>query len=170
MTCERARLSSFRRATYISSGDKSAKIPEIYARPGSTAAIISACSLGKKRDGKKRTTRRRTRRRTRLEEGAPRKAGRIRLPQNTVDGIKPVVTGWEANVRSSSNQLRDRGMQHSINPSKAPLLRGDVMDIAMIATARFTSVRANCRRVKTLDPLVRLIYGIDGIVASRDEF
>jgi len=40
MTRERARLSSFRRATYISSGDKSAKIPEIYARPGSTAAII----------------------------------------------------------------------------------------------------------------------------------
>jgi len=44
MTCERARLSSFRRATYISSGDKSAKIPEIYARPGSTAAIIPACN------------------------------------------------------------------------------------------------------------------------------
>ncbi|KAL0111940.1 hypothetical protein PUN28_013272 [Cardiocondyla obscurior] len=42
MTCERAKLSSFRRATYISSGDKSAKIPEIYARPGSTAAIIPA--------------------------------------------------------------------------------------------------------------------------------
>lgn len=44
MTYERARLSSFRRATYISSGDKSAKIPEIYARPGSTATIIPACN------------------------------------------------------------------------------------------------------------------------------
>lgn len=44
MTCECARLSSFRRVTYISSGDKSAKIPEIYARPGSTATIIPACN------------------------------------------------------------------------------------------------------------------------------
>jgi len=51
MTCERAKLSSFRRATYISSGDKSAKIPEIYARPGSAAAIIPASSRVRKERG-----------------------------------------------------------------------------------------------------------------------
>lgn len=41
----RARLPSFRRTTYISNGDKSAKIPEIYARPESAAATATIISV-----------------------------------------------------------------------------------------------------------------------------
>lgn len=53
-------------ATYISSGDKSAKIPEIYARPESAAAIIPACSEGGE-DGERRRARK-ARRKTAKKE------------------------------------------------------------------------------------------------------
>lgn len=76
-------------ATYISSGDKSAKIPEIYARPGSAMAIIPACSEGGEGGERKRARLRR--------RGAKRR--RKKIGSGIAERIKEVVKG-ELIVRS----------------------------------------------------------------------